>query len=323
MRCSSVLCRGGASGSTPVAHLVGTYRTSTLNPVEQEASEIAHQLVQRHRQRQQVDWTVGLPAAKYVREPVVDALAGYGKAAVMTKLAHATKVNAMGTADLLMATDEQWDILAPGKKFSAAFLTAKSAYGLPAARRLLSRNPPASPSKEVEKNFPTAFDALFGRYSAVVPDNGHHAKGTVAGTFSWRVNMPSSSVRGASLRSLSGWMEQQERLRRWYRTRSVMFPKLSCASFGGAEKVPADGPQSIEGALSTLTGRNFHMSSVFRRYCLDFGSGTIRDEAFMLDPTMYYVLSNLNTTDVQSLTELKAKAKVLSEEYNTSCHSVS
>ncbi|KEG13790.1 hypothetical protein DQ04_00781010 [Trypanosoma grayi] len=342
--CCRRLVRRCCHGNGPVAQQ--QQQASAVNPLLGAATEtgpLARQLLERHRQRHtaQLSMTVSQQQQKQrqlqkpqeqsagavgVRpnnsKPAPDAVESYGKAALVANLAHVVDVSAVGTRDLMQATEKEWDALTAQSRLSAALAGANSKR----AARMVMRHARSASAARLAKSpgdVPTPYEVLLQRYATVVPTRRANPA-TSEATCSWRVNMPAVLKQKGTLRGVLARREQLERHREWQLVKDVQFPAFSAASghgpmaCGNNVRAPSHVTHSTlagSSSSSNSSGIGGPSSPVFRRYCLEFGSCTLRQAGFLTDPMTYYVLSNLHLTGDESLLEVRQKAEALSHRY--------
>ncbi|CCD16505.1 unnamed protein product [Trypanosoma congolense IL3000] len=299
----------------------------------ESTSLLAQQLLHRHRERQQVQRVQG-SSCLYKRDPAVDALTGYGKTAVMARLAHTTDVSEFGVEKLLKATDGEWEGLSQRGKLSAANLAAKCAWDtmtvvrgagcVRASGRHLGLKGKKGRENGREKaggqnGFSTEFGSVTQRYDAVVPSDSSRQKtvASLSASRSWQVNMPVSLTHGGTVRGVTSRKELLQRQCEWRRVRDVLL-----SGRGGVPEQRSHNPmeESREDKSNAPAVRSFYLSPMFQRYCCRFGSGRVSSEAFMADPMMYHVLDSLDVAGEEELAGVQNKVEKLCERYHGECH---
>ncbi|KAH9586303.1 hypothetical protein LSM04_005396 [Trypanosoma melophagium] len=324
--------------------------TATLTNTEREAAALACILLDRHRQQQRqrkeeekpkqeqdrlAVETVGL----LNRKPAVDALTGYGKTFVMANLAHETDACAMGTQELIHATDKKWDTLTVQRKISAALgVVSNKEMARTVVRNARSTASVRFPKKKSQSNI-TPFDTLLRRYAGVVPEK--HSKTNRTSSVphtpsSWCVSAHATMMQGkGTLRGVLARRERCERRDEWCRvwnsqlpddeTRAYIDVKADEGSVGGKLFPHTSNNNNNSSNSSSNVNRNNNknkntpnlcLAPDFRRHFLGFGSYSQEPSAFLTDPAMYYVLSHLRLTGEESLLEVRRKAESLTHRYN-------
>ncbi|EKF29806.1 hypothetical protein MOQ_006396 [Trypanosoma cruzi marinkellei] len=319
-----------------------TLDTFPLSNAERTTSALACQLLERHRRRNaaELHWRAAVSSGgtaevgshqtqKEIQEeslnnsqtrpphmPTVDAFTGYGKAAVTTNLAHMADSRVVDTRHLLEATDREWEALTAGSKMSATLTETDDRPTTRAWVRYSRGNASAHlPGKFGEKII-TPFDAVMRRYNSVVINHRFHVV-TVDAFCSWRVNMPANDALPISMRCVLARKEQLDRQSEWRKLRKSQLPLGSDIGSGNFEK---EG-RHVENLSSSRAFSSMPFASpVFRRYCLQFGSHTLRRVAFLTDPTLYFVLCNWRSTGNESLMEVRQQAESLSHRYMSMAH---
>ncbi|CBH18304.1 hypothetical protein, conserved [Trypanosoma brucei gambiense DAL972] len=291
-----------------------------------EASSLAMQLLRRHRQQQHE--RAHDSTHSYNHEPAVSPLSGYGKTAVIQRLARLTNVEDVGTEALLRATDDEWEsriaLERAPTRLGALRRLQSSASGKSVSRRR-SRATRSLAGKEEDigdDRSLVGFDSVPRRYDAVVPSgNVPDAVSAAAASKSWKMNLVSNLTRSGTLRGVTAWNERCERQHEWQRVREFMFSGRGDSTRVDLRCQPEHSRRdNSESAVLCPSTKGFYTSLAFHRYCRSFGSGKISSEAFMIDPALYYVLGNLNTTADESLEEVHKKAEELHHRYNNECH---
>ncbi|KAF5218257.1 hypothetical protein ECC02_008834 [Trypanosoma cruzi] len=349
MRFSRVICgrlRRRTHGSVPVMQQQKqqcawereeTLATFPLSNAERTASALAFQLLERHRRRHAADIhgraAVGSggtaevgshPTQEEIQEgplnnsrtrpsrlPAVDAFTGYGKTAVTTNLAHLADPRVVDTRNLLEATDREWEALTARSKMSATLTDTDDRPKMCAWVRYSRGNASAHVPEKFGEKIITPFDAVMRRYNSVVTNHRFRVV-TVDAFCSWRVNMPASLTQRGTMRCVLARKEQLDRQNEWRKLRKSQLPLGSDIGDGKFDTER----RNVEKLSSS---RNFSSmpfaSPVFRRYCLQFGSHTLRRVAFLTDPTLYFVLCNWRSTGNESLMEVRQQAECLSHRY--------
>ncbi|RNE98026.1 hypothetical protein TraAM80_09013 [Trypanosoma rangeli] len=336
--------RAHGSGNFLMQQLPGeraaTPTTFSLTDAEKATNALAHRLLERHRQRhaahlhEEVTASCGNIAlvvashqpqeemeegplrkalARHKRRHTVDALAGYGKTAVLANLAHSMDARLAETRDLVEATEREWETLTTRNKMSVACTEAGNRPVVRAWVRYSRTNSSVSfPTKFTERFTP--FDAVMQRYCTVVPHRGPRVA-TVDAALGWRVNMPASLTQRGALRCVLARKEQLSRQNEWRRIRGRQLPLGTDGGGVGTTMQDEKGRQVESASAGRVFGGRPFASPVFRRYCLQFGSSTLQRMAFLTDPALYFVLCNWSLTGTESLLEVRQKAEALSHQY--------
>ncbi|ESL07323.1 hypothetical protein TRSC58_04989 [Trypanosoma rangeli SC58] len=335
--------RAHGSGNFLLLQLPGeraaTPTTFSLSDAEKATSALARRLLERHRQRhaahlhEEVTASCGNIAAvvashqpqeemeegpltkalaRHRRRHTVDALAGYGRTAVLANLAHSMDARVAETRDLVEATDREWETLTARNKMSVACREAVNRPVVRAWVRYSRTNSSASfPAKFTERFTP--FDAVMQRYCTVVPHRGARVA-TADAALGWRVNMPASLTQRGALRCVLARKEQLSRQNEWRQVRGRQLPLGADGGGVGTIMQSEKGRQLDRASAGRAFGDRPFASPVFRRYCLQFGSSTLRQVTFLTDPALYFVLCNWRLTGAESLLEVRQKAEALSHQ---------